>query len=97
MKRGAHILIKLINGIVSIIQLLIGLGLVLKFFGARPVPFVRFMYALEAPLLAPFNGIFLPINFSPQYVLDMSALFALIVYSVIGYTLIKLIEIAIFK
>jgi uncharacterized protein YggT (Ycf19 family) len=97
MRSISFVLNRLINVIVSIIQIIMGLAILLKLFGARDVPFVRFVYALEAPMLAPFKGIFQPIQLNALYVLDTSALFALIIYSLIGYVLIKLVSLITFR
>jgi uncharacterized protein YggT (Ycf19 family) len=92
MRSISFILNRVINALISIIQIIIGVAILLQLFGAREVPFVRFVYALEAPLLAPFEGIFQPIHLNALYVLDTSALFALIIYSLIGYVLLKLVS-----
>ncbi|MGV3487293.1 MAG: YggT family protein [Tuberibacillus sp.] len=83
-------LVKLINIFLSIVQIVIGLYIVLKMFGAAEVPFVRFIYGLSAPLLSPFAGIFNPVKFMDNYQLDLSAIFALIIYSAIGFILMRL-------
>lgn len=87
--RKPSILVRIINIVLSVIQVILGLFIVLKLFGAADVPFVSWVDSLANPLLRPFQGIFDPVTFSGQYVLDLSAVFALIVYSVIGYILIK--------
>lgn len=83
-------LTRVLNIIVSIVQILIGLYILLKMFGAAEVPFVRWVYAIDSPLLSPFIGIFEPVKFMDNYILDLSAVFALIIYSAVGYILIKL-------
>ncbi|TCP26594.1 YGGT family protein [Scopulibacillus darangshiensis] len=84
------VFVRFINIVLSIVQIILGLFIVLKLFGAAKVPFVSWINSLADPLLNPFKGIFDPVTFSGQYVLDLSAVFALIVYSVIGYILIKI-------
>lgn len=91
MKTAVQVVTKIINGLISLIQIIIGLGIILKLFGAKDVPFVRAVYSLETPLLSPFKGMFQPVALAPHYYLDLSALFALIIYSVAGYVLLKLI------
>ena len=90
MQQNSFWLVKVINIIVSIVQILLGLYIILKMFGAAMVPFVRWVYSISAPLLSPFVGIFEPVKFMGNYVLDLSAVFALIIYSAVGYILIKL-------
>lgn len=83
---------KWINIILEIVEAIIGIHILLKLFHANPnVPFVNWMYRLSAPLLRPFNGIFHDIVFQGKYDLDLSAIFALIIYGIIGYLLILLI------
>lgn len=86
-------LVVIINAVLSIIQIILGLYIVLKLFGAATVPFVRWVYRLSHPFLQPFAGIFKPTNFGSNHVLDLSALFALIIYSIVGYLLLKFAEI----
>ncbi|HSU80154.1 MAG TPA: YggT family protein [Candidatus Angelobacter sp.] len=97
MRSISFVLNRVINILISVIQIIMGVSILLQLFGAREVPFVRFVYALEAPLLAPFKGIFQPIHLNALYVLDTSALFALIIYSLLGFLLLKLVGIRDFK
>ncbi|MFC4618363.1 YggT family protein [Camelliibacillus cellulosilyticus] len=83
-------LARLLNVLLSLVQILIGLHIVLKLFGAANVPFVRWVNMINSPLLRPFRGIFHSIQFYKGFVLDLSAVFAFIIYSIIGYLLIKL-------
>ncbi len=89
-KKKESSIAKVINVILTIVQIILLLFIVLKLFSAGNVPFVSWIESLSSPLLAPFRGIFQPVTFSGKYVLDLSAVFALIVYSIIGYVLIKL-------
>ena len=83
-------LANVLNVLRNIVQILIGLYIVLRLFGAREVPFVRFIVAVNRPLLAPFAGMFRPVRIQNDYVLELSALFAFMIYSLIGFALIKL-------
>ncbi|MQM40070.1 hypothetical protein KBTX_04114 [wastewater metagenome] len=84
---------KLINIIVEIIESILGIHILLKLFRANPdVPFVRWMFDLSAPILRPFRGIFDNMVFQDKYVLDLSALFALIIYGIVGYLVLLLIS-----
>lgn len=87
-----RIIIYLTNAIVSIIELLIGLRVVLKLFGASTQSaFVRWLYDTTQPLLAPFEGMFPSPRIEGLFVLEFSALFALLVYAFVGYLIIELI------
>jgi len=90
MQQHSFWLARLINIVLSVVQIIVGLYIVLKMFGAADVPFVRFIYNISAPLLSPFVGIFQPITFLDRYMLDLSAVFALIIYSAIGFLLMRL-------
>lgn len=82
---------KIINILLSVIQIIIGLFIALKLFNAKDVPFVNLIHGLSEPLLSPFQNMFQPVTLGGHYILDLSALFALIVYSVIGYVLQKIL------
>lgn len=79
--------------IIALIDVMIGLRFVLKLLGASPQsPFVGFLYAITAPLVAPFNGIF-PTTGSGFYIFEPSALIAIAIYALIGWGIVALIRI----
>lgn len=83
---------KVVNIIVEIIEAILGIHILLKLFQANAdVPFVRWTFDLSTPLLRPFKGIFKEMVFQNHYVLDLSALFALIIYGIAGYLVMLLI------
>lgn len=78
-------LYRIITIIMGIIELIIGIRIILIFFDANTfVPFVSWIYQLSNPLIAPFSGIFPIHNFEGRFVIEISALTALIVYGLIG-------------
>lgn len=80
---------KWINIILEIIEAILGIHILLKLFAAHSgVPFVHWMFRLSAPLLSPFQGIFNNIVFQGKYVLDLSAVFALVIYGIVGYLIL---------
>ncbi len=87
-------LIALLTNIVfGFIELLLSLRLLLVFLGASTkAPFVNWVYMTSNPLLSPFEGMFpsrtIPVGFN----IDTSTLFALIIYSFIGYFLKELLD-----
>lgn len=89
-KKKSSTIARVISIILTIVQIILLLFIVLKLFSAGNVPFVNWIEGLSSPLLVPFRGMFQPVTFSGKYVLDLSALFALIVYSIIGYVLVRL-------
>ncbi len=82
---------QLCNIILNVIQVLILLHIFLVLFKANRVPFVNWMLSLSAPFLRPFKGIFSRVSLKGDMPLDLSAVFALIIYSIAGYILIRLV------
>ncbi|WP_226037902.1 YggT family protein [Aquibacillus saliphilus] len=90
--KGKPIIIHLINIVIGIAQLILGLRIVLKLFGAnKSAPFVQWIYDTSAPLLYPFEGIFPTTNIDGTFLIEFPALFAVIIYTIIGYALTRLV------
>ncbi|MFT8361876.1 MAG: YggT family protein [Sporolactobacillus sp.] len=85
-KKTGGMLPKLISILLTFVQVVLVLFILLKFFAANETPFVHLLNNLAEPMLQPFEGIFHPVVFNGR-TLDLSAVFALIVYSVIGFGL----------
>lgn len=82
----------LINIIIGIAQFFLGLRVVLKLFGASSAaPFVQWVYNTSQPLLYPFEGIFPTTTLDGRFIIEFSALFAFIIYTLVGYFLSQLI------
>ena len=80
--------------LVGIVEALIIIRVALKLLAANPaVGFVRFVYGISAPLVAPFQGIF-PTPVSSANVLELSSLVAIAVYGLIAWGVVSLIFIA---
>jgi len=77
--------------IVGFIDVLIAIRFVLKLFGANPAPFVRFMYDLTWPLVAPFHGIFNTTQ-EGRSILEPESLVAMAIYALIGWGIVSLIR-----
>lgn len=91
--RPYNYLAAIINFIVSAIEVLLGLRLVFRFFGANSdTPFVRWIYDTSAPLLGPFRGIFPTTELEGRYVLEFTTVIAMLVYGLIGYFLVYLVS-----
>lgn len=79
------IILPLTNLILGIVELLISLRIILRFFGASTAaPFVSWIYETTAPLISPFIGIFPNPRFDGRFVIEFSSLIALLVYAIIG-------------
>jgi hypothetical protein len=77
--------------IVGFLDTLIAIRFVLKLFGANPAPFVRFMYDVTWPLVAPFHGIFNSDQVG-RSVLEPESLVAIAIYTLIGWGIVSLIR-----
>lgn len=83
---GLARILALADIIFSFIEGLLALRIVLKFFDANPLtPFVSWVYQTSRPLLTPFEGIFPSATTRGGFVLEVSALFALLAYAFLGY------------
>ena len=83
----------LVNGVTSLIEGVLGLRIILKLFGSSTIaPFVRWIYETTDQLLTPFSGMFPAPKLTGGFVIEFSSLFALIVYSVIGYLAAEIIK-----
>jgi uncharacterized protein YggT (Ycf19 family) len=79
----------LIRFIIGLAEVILALRIVLRLFAANPTAsFVHWVYSTSNTLLEPFRGIFQPGLIDKSYVLDFTALFALIVYGLLGSLLI---------
>lgn len=77
----------------AVIDGLILIRIVLKLLAANSaVPFAGFVYGVTDWLLAPFHGL-LPVIVNGRSVFEMSALIGLLVYSLLGYVLSRLLAI----
>ncbi len=94
----SRILLILVNFVFTIIGLLLGLRIVLRFFGANPnTPFVAWLYETSDSLLAPFAGIFPVTRIDGGFVIDFPAVFAMIVYAFVGYLIIEVVAMLAFR
>jgi hypothetical protein len=84
--------IQIVWWIVGFIDVLVAIRFLLKIFGANPAPFVRFMYDLTWPLVAPFHGIFNSDQVG-RSVFEPESLVAIGIYSLIGWGIVSLIRI----
>ena len=89
----SRILYFLINIVFTIVGFLLGLRIILRFFGANPsTPFVNWVYESSDSLLAPFAGIFPVSRIDGGFIVDFPAIFAVIIYAFIGYLILEAVE-----
>ncbi|EKE21781.1 MAG: hypothetical protein ACD_7C00126G0005 [uncultured bacterium] len=80
----------LISALVSIVEFLLSLRFVFKFFTVNAhAPFVAWLYDTTAPLVSPFVGIMPNLKLG-EFVIDFSTLIALIVYVLVGYFILQM-------
>jgi len=92
MFRTRNIINSVINIVLTFVEALLLFRLVLKLFAANEgASFVRWIYQTSEPLLKPFEGM-LPTVVESGAVVEMSTLFAIMVYAVVGYLLIAIVD-----
>ncbi len=93
MFRTSRLITKLINVVFTVAEVLLLLRFILKLFTAnQSAPFVGWVYETSQPLLVPFENIF-PTVVESGIVVEMSTLFAIMVYAIVGYLLIMLVDV----
>ena len=89
---------KIVYYILGVLEVLFAFRLVFKLLGANPQsPFVSFIYTLSQAFLAPFSGIFrsaVTKGIETQSILEPTTIIAMIVYAVVAWGIVKLIEIS---
>ncbi len=90
-RRGIE-LIYLAFGIVDVVLLI---RMVLKLLAANAhAPFTSFVYGVSDFLLIPFRGILPVTTVSDKSVFELSVVIAIVIYSLVGYGLVRLVRIA---
>lgn len=89
---SVRIVLRIIDGIVGLVELALALRLLLRFFGANPgTPFVSWIYDITSGLLAPFANMFPAPTLAGGYVLEFSTIFAMLLYALAGWLIMRLI------
>jgi uncharacterized protein YggT (Ycf19 family) len=91
--RAARILTYFVYGFTIVALTILVIGFFLLLFGANPdAPFAEWVYRSLGRVMAPFRGIFEPVELNGNSVLDTSVLFAMIIYGVAALFLSALID-----
>ncbi len=89
---------KIVYYILGVLEVLFAFRLVFKLLGANPQsPFVSFIYSVSQAFLSPFSGIFRSATtkgIEAQSVLEPATIIAMIVYAIIAWGIVKLIELS---
>jgi hypothetical protein len=88
-----YLITRLVYVFFVLVELFLVLRFVLRLFGANAANgFVNWVYEMSSVLLDPFRGIFPTPVFESTYVLELSTIFAMIIYAVVVMLLVYVIE-----
>ena len=86
-------LVLFVYGFVVVAVTILGIAFVLRLFNANvSAPFVEWIYRSTAVIMQPFRGIFPPVEGEQGSVLDVSILFAMLMYSLFGIVVHNLVD-----
>jgi uncharacterized protein YggT (Ycf19 family) len=79
--------------LLGVLEVILGLRWLFRLLGAHTDnTFISFLYSLSHPFVAPFNGIFNDQTLGKQGVFEFSSLIAMLVYALIAWGLVTLIN-----
>lgn len=79
--------------IIGTMEAFLGVRFLLKILGAsQQALFVRWIYSVSDSILQPFVGMFPTPYIAPNFVFELNTIFAMLVYVVVGYALVKFID-----
>ena len=88
-----YLLDRLLYIFLVIVEVVLLLRFVLRLFAANAsVGFVQWVYQTSDELLAPFRGIFPDQVFKSAFVLDLTTVFAMIIYAVLVMVLLYIVD-----
>ncbi len=88
-----QLLVFVVTFVINLVEGLLGLRILLKLFGASAqAPFVAWVFNTTDSLLAPFAGMFPSSAIDGGFVIEFSALIALVVYAFLGFVIIQAVE-----
>lgn len=91
--KPAEFINSIVSWVVMAVNAFLGLRFLLRLFSANTTnDFVSWVYENTAPLLEPFLGIFPNSRLEGGITIEFSTLFAIIVYSLIGYLFMALVQ-----
>jgi hypothetical protein len=84
---------QLVYLVLGIVEALIAIRVVLKLFAANADSgFASLMYAVSAPLVVPFQGIF-PTPATHNNVLELSSIVGMVVYALVGWAIVRAVTV----
>lgn len=90
---GGVFVVRVINAVVAVIEIVLTIRIVLEFFGASASSqFVNWIYSLSNSLIGPFVGSFAGLSVGPNSVIDFVAILAMIGYAILGWLVLRLLR-----
>ena len=88
-------LIRIIWLLVTVVEAIIGLRVLFRALGAREEGFVRFIYAISRPLVAPFHPIVgdRTVGQDRRHVIEVGALIGMLIIYFVGYLVVAVLVI----
>lgn len=81
------------KALIGIMETFLGVRFFLKILGAsQQASFVRWVYATTDSIMEPFIGMFPSPSLGPYFIIELNAIFAMIVYALVGYFIIRVID-----
>lgn len=89
----SNFIVTIVNLVFGVIEFMLAVRIVLELLGANSgAPFVAWIYEITGGLIAPFAGAFPSWDLGGGFVLNLSALFAMIGYAIIGWIVMRLLS-----
>lgn len=90
-----NFLVALVNLLLGAVSILLGLRIIFRLLGANSAtPFVAWIYQVSENLMMPFRGMFPNLNIGGNLFLDTVAVISLIVYALLAFIAVALIDTA---
>jgi uncharacterized protein YggT (Ycf19 family) len=87
------VLERLIDFFIGIVEIILAFRIFFRLLSANPTaPFVHWIYQTSDVIMAPFRGVFPTATIENGMVLDISAIFAGVVYLIFAYVVIGLLS-----
>ena len=88
-------LVRFTNLLLAVVGTLLGLRFILRLFGANSGnDFVSWIYDMRQPLIAPFENIFPTVRIEDGFVIEITTLFALLIYGLLASLIFYLLSLA---
>lgn len=82
-----------VNFVFGLFGVLLGLRLIMRLFSANSANgFVEWIYETSRPLIEPFENIFPTVQLEDGFVLEVSTLFALVIYGLAAALIVSLLD-----